>query len=193
VHRHFSLWVWLLSVPTVLSCAEEHFPGSEVMGTFAFTATAPPLDGTCTFAEMPTADFAFTGTFSRNPDGETFFTLAETDRAATFDGQLATSSQSAPRVFQDCNCATGTQVNETITVALLSRSQTDAVGGNCPPNPLDGGVPPPGGGITGPGSTGTSFDAILACGELNDEVEVTSSGCTCGPCFDRYQVEGVRQ
>jgi hypothetical protein len=188
----------------VFACVGVSYPGSEIIGTFDFTAFVPPPDtpappGTCTFSEMPTQDFTFTGTFSRNPDGGTFFTLGDKNRSATFDGQIIASSESAPRQFDECGCSGGTNVDETLTVALLSRSQTDALPdpSRCPGNPLDGGVPPVGGSITGPGSTGSSFDAVLACGILIDNV-VVSASCppspgVCTDCGVSYSVQGVRR
>ena len=195
----------VLGLGGALACVETQYPGSELIGTFDFTAHAvdsvPP--GTCTWVEMPVADFFFTGTFSRIPDGPTFFTLGDINHPATFDGQYITSSQTAPRVFADCLCAEGTQMDETLSVALLSRSQVDALQDptQCPPNPLDGGVPPVGGGVTGPGGTGGSFDAVFACGELVDVV-VPAESCTCAECPDplahrqleyHYPLHGIRR
>jgi hypothetical protein len=175
-----------------------HYPGSELIGTFDFTAFVPPPEslpaGSCTFTEMPTVDFTFTGTFSRNADGETFFTLGNTNRSATFDGQFASSSQSAPRTFEKCACVNNTTVAETLTVALLSRSQVDTLPdpNQCPPSVLDGGVPPIDGGVTGPGSTDAGFDAVLACGLLLDTVE-PGEGCMCDQCSVSYAVHGDRR
>ncbi len=191
-----------LGALAALSCVARPYPGSELIGTFDFTAFVTPPSGAplppevCDFSEMPTQDFTFNGTFSRNTDGTTFFTLGDTDRPATFDGQYISSLQSAARRFDECGCPDGTHVDETLTVALLSRSQVDQLPDSnaCPPNPLDGGIPAVGAGVTGPGSAGpgTSFDALLACGELADVV-VPSDACTCSECRVTYPVQGIRK
>jgi hypothetical protein len=206
VRRLFTLLLTLFVSTTMgTACLGKKYPGSEIIGTFEFTAFVPSSDarppGTCDFSEMPSEDFVFTGTFSRNPDGKTFFTLGDKDRAATFDGQIISSSQSAPRLFDECNCPDDTEVDETLTVALLSRSQTDRLSDptRCPADPLGAGVPPVGGDVTGPGSTGSGFDAVLACGTLTDNVVVKDScptradGSRCEDCGASYAVQGARR
>lgn len=182
------------------ACPDRGFPGEEEMGTFELTAfVGARAAGECDFAEMPTEDFTFRGIFSRNPDGETFFTLNDHDRTATFDGQIARTRETAARRFEDCECPDDTAVEETLEVALLSRSQLDRYrelnpgSTGCPPDALTGGVPPIGGAVTGPGSTPQGFDAVLACGELSDTLLVGSNSCQCSACTSRYRVQGVRR
>jgi hypothetical protein len=167
------------------------------MGMFDFTAVIPTPGSqpdACSFVELPTQNFFFSGIFSRNSDGTAFFTLNDTDRPATFDGQIDTSSETAARIFEACNCPTGTNVMETLTVSLLSRSQVDALPDptTCPSNALSGGTPS-GPGITGPGSTSAGFDAVLACGQLFDAVQLVETDCSCSACGITYAVQGVRK
>ena len=90
---------------------------------------------------------------------------------------------------------------ETITVAVLSRSQNDALGGGpCPGNALDGGVVPnPDAGIFGPGQTTQGYDAVRLCGELTTLVVadglVDGGACEarCGGCTVHYQLRGDRR
>jgi hypothetical protein len=121
-------------------------------------------------------------------------------RSATWDGQVMRSTADARRYFEECNeCVT--RVEETIDVALLSRSQSDAVGNSCPANPLDGGVPQPNdAGIIPPGPRDQGFDALLACGELHTQVLVDEGlpdggPCPekCGACRTTYVLSGERR
>lgn len=195
------LWVLFL----LGSCTSEvKFPGDEVMGTFDFVAE--PLSNGCPFAEITDGGFEFSGTFSRNKEGgEAYFTVGGFSRDAGFDGQAVESWHVAPRRFEACECRVPVQVEEGLRVALLSRSQNDALGGNCPAEPFDGGVPLVGGdaGIEAPGSRTTGFDAIRACGELWDLVrppedcQLTLDDETglprCPECAVGYRVTGVRR
>ena len=168
------------------------YPGDEVMGTFSFTAEIVSND--CNFAEVPDSGFGFQGTFSRDRDaGTAYFTVNGISRSAIFDGQYVTSEATAPRQFGACNC-TSTILDETLKVALLSTSQVASLPdpGQCPANPLDGGVPIPDGGILPPASTGRDFDALRACGELTDVV-VPDAGCSCSTCRFVSRVQGIRQ
>jgi hypothetical protein len=185
-------------------------PGREKMGTYELTAEVVTLaDGgldpgyqDCTLrnpgmTELPSSSFPFEVILTRNPDtNETFLTLGGVTRPATFDGQFVESTFFARREF--ANCCVGAdgqnlgQLEERLRVALLSRSQSDALGGRCPPNPLDGGVPGPDAGVTPPGSIGTGFDALRACGELVDVVRPGDCG-RCSACTLRYPVTGVRR
>lgn len=186
----------LLLVSLLIACTPEpRFPGNEVMGTFAFNATrVEGGEGDCTFSEIQDA-FAFQGTFSRELDGgPAWFTIKDVSRDAGFDGQIVEATLSAPRQFQDCACTT-TQLQETITVALISQSQDELLGGRCPESPLDGGVPPPegeDGGVRGPGSTPSGFDALRACGQLVSIV-IPGEDCACAGCTMTYRLEGVRR
>lgn len=181
---------------TWLACAPEPvFPGDEVMGTFSFAASrVKGGDGDCAFSEAQDS-FDFQGTFSRFPDaGQIFFTVNGVSRDGGFDGQVAEATLAAARQFSACSCST-TQVEETIRVALLSRSQDEHLDGRCPPAPLDGGVPASGsddGGVRGPGSTASGFDALRACGELIDRV-LPGEECACEECRMTYRLEGIRR
>ena len=177
------------------ACIGDRYPGSELLGKFNFTATLPAFDSQanqCEFVELPTVNFTFTGIFSRDSDGTAFFTLNDTDRAATFDGQIITTQNTAPRTFSECQCGVDANVTETLTVALLSRSQDDALAtaNVCPADPLGAGIPPVGGAITGPATTPNGFDAPLACGEMTDAV---AADCICAACNITYAIQGFRQ
>jgi hypothetical protein len=175
-----------------LSCTtSQKFPGSELIGTFIFTASLSSND--CQFSEVPDGGFTFSGTFSYNPGGAAYFTVGRTNRDAGFDGQYVVSEAVAPREFIACQCGNGTLVDETLRVALLSQSQKDASDGGCPPNPLDGGVPLPDGGIQPPQRRGSKFDAVLACGELVDVVIPSAPTCQCPSCTMISTVVGVPQ
>ncbi|MFN0063873.1 MAG: hypothetical protein ACKVPX_15310 [Myxococcaceae bacterium] len=193
----------------VAGCVEPRYPGSEVMGTFAFSAGvslgAPLGEAACTapgppeepFPELPKEPFSFSGTFSRDDPSNpaaAFFSLGGFDQNATFDGQVIRAITSAPRQFAQCECPEVT-VEETLVVALLSRSQRDALESPvCPPNALTGGVPAPdGAAITPPQTTSNGFDAVLACGELIDRVLPNPETCACAPCAVRYPVSGDRR
>jgi hypothetical protein len=171
-------------------------PGNENMGQYQFRAE--PVSISCGLPDLPTNGFDFSGTFSRFRDGGgAYLTLNGLSRDAGFDGQIVTSSHSAPRTFalpDGGGCAPcEMRVIETLRVALLSKSQSSAVGDRCPENPLDGGVPDVDAGVTMPGSTETGFDAVRACGDLFEEI--TGTG-TCDPlcaCLLQYRLVGDRK
>ena len=193
--------------------AEVKDPGDERMGNFEFTVR--PLEISCPFDEADAGVVGFTGftgRFSRNHDGSAaWLTLGVISRPATFDGQVIDSTVSAVRRFTSprqpdgglvplsdggiCLCGQKTQLVETLRVALLSTSQFAAAQGSCPPNPLDGGVPAPDGGVLAPGTTDAGFDALAACGELTDlMVPGDDAQCPeCAGCRMRYQVDGIRR
>jgi hypothetical protein len=192
------------------SCqAQQAFPGTEVMGSFNFTAT--PLGDDCDGSYAgdfppdsgPDSGFGFTATLSRDPGTpQVWFTLNGNSWDAGFDGQYVTVSLTRNRQFTACGTCQMTVV-ETVDFALLSTSQYNAVGQACPQDPLDGGVPLPdggadGGGIFGPRSTPTGFDVALACGTMSDQVEPTDPSCAaqnpgCIPCTFQYGLVGIRQ
>ncbi|MFZ5471850.1 MAG: hypothetical protein ACOZIN_20665 [Myxococcota bacterium] len=192
-----------LAVLAALACARcltsETFPGDEVMGTFSFQAEELSKD--CQLSDIPEGGFGpFTGTFSRiKGQPEAWLTLGEVSREAVFDGQVVSSTRRAPRRFPECQCD-DTEVEETLTVALLSKSQDQEVerlfgAAGCPPSPLDGGVPAPDvdEGIVRPDSTERGFDAVRACGVLVDVV-VPGQSCQCEmPCTLTYRILGERK
>lgn len=176
-------------------------PGT-VMGTFAFTAELPlrpdgGLDTDCPFSELPTSSFDFVGTFSWEPDTpQVWFTLGNVVRGATFDGQIADSTLETERQFEEC--AGGVVMRERLRVALISKSQF-AAGVPCSSAALEPGAlpyaPPE---ITRPGSTGSGFDAVQACGTMEDVVFPIESCETFPPdagltCVMTFSVHGVRK
>ncbi len=186
------------------------FPGDEVLGSFAFSASVlPPLAGEarCNYREMTEdggvdggalAGFSFPATVSRlRESGQTWLSLNGAARNATFDGGLLESPAEGVRRFDACSCeGVEVRVKESLSLRLLSQSQADVLGG-CP----DGGAAPPvdeDAGILPPRATPSGFDAPIACGELVDELVPTyAPGAQCGagcvPCTVRYRLEGARQ
>ena len=190
----------IFGLAAVLVCActpETQLPGDEPMGSYSFEAI--PLELDCRLTDIAEGGFTFTGAFSRDSEsGAAWFRLNNILREAQFDGQVITSSYAAPRVFNDALCkGCSTELQESFALAILSKSQNDASGGSCPEGALDGGIPS-GGGITGPGKVGPSFDAVRACGEWVNEVLATpldGESCDpgCGLCRLRYTVVGARK
>ena len=186
----------LLLAALLLGCPVDGPPGDENMGLYQFRAE--PLSISCGLPDIPNNGFDFSGTFSRFRDGgAVFLTLNGLSRDAGFDGQIVTSSHSAPRTFElpdGGHCAPcEMRVVETMSIALLSKSQSAAVGDRCPDNPLDGGVPGEDAAVTRPGSTVTGFDAVRACGDLFEEIVGTG---TCDPlcaCLLQYRLVGERK
>jgi hypothetical protein len=168
------------------------------MGVWAMTAG----DGvvTCELAEVTGAPFAFDATLTRDSTSDAaWVTLAGYSTEGRFDGQYFSSTGEARRVFAACGeCAT--TVVETITVAVLSRSQTERLGGQCPADALDGGVPAPDdAGLTGPRQTAQGFDAVRLCGTLSTAVVAQGlpDGGACDPrcsaCTTAFQLRGDRR
>jgi hypothetical protein len=186
----FAGWVLVQSA----CLPEASFPGAEVMGTFRFQAQAWSSD--CVgISDLPDGGFPFGGTFSRTQgQSQAWFTLGERSQEATFDGQLFSSTRTAARSFLDCECDEQVQLVETLSVALVSRSQNRVLEGGCPERPLDGGMPgaDPDAGVFLPSSTEKGFDAVRACGELVDQL-VPGPGCRCVGCTLRYTVQGDRE
>jgi hypothetical protein len=170
-------------------------PGEEI-GTFSFTAT--PVSIGCLFQAVPDSGFTFEATLSHEVDSsKAYLRVGNVERAAGFDGQIFVSEHTAPRTFQECNCRGGstTVIDETLRVAVLSRSQDEALKAACPDNVLDGGIPAPSpdSGILPPGPRGGSFDAVAACGDLLDVVVVPDGGCDCSGCSMLFSVRGQRK
>lgn len=171
-------------------------PGDENMGLYQFRAE--PVSLVCGLPDIPAGVFDFSGTISRFRDGgAVFLTLNGISRDAGFNGQIVTSSHSAARTFKlpdagDCG-ACDMRVVETLTVALLSKSQSSAVGDRCPVNPLDGGVPDVDAGVTLPGSTATGFDSVRACGDLFEEIVGAGSCDPLCACLLQYRLTGERK
>lgn len=222
----------VLAVAGAAACTTDApFIGDESMGVFSFTASIPatqtvdggtvatdvPLgDPACPFEEIERRGFTFEGQFSRWQDGRVlegaelpaaYFMLRGITREGTWDGQVFQSTYTAPRRFETTACPAEFEVDETMTVVLLSESQSRALGDQCPAQILpllDGGTPvDPDAGITAPTTRENGFDAIRACGVLTDVIR-SSSGCNFvedagsppGPasfCVVRYRLDGVRK
>jgi hypothetical protein len=206
--------VFALGCAAWLGCPLKPLPGDQSMGLYAMSATNGTRgflsdggnlmeDGgapECQLVDLSAADFIFDATLTRETTSErAWVTLNGYSREGTFDGQVLTSQAEASRVFAECSkCAT--RVVETITVAVLSRSENESVGGTCPDNALDGGVVPnPDAGIFGPGQTTQGYDAVRLCGELSTVVValglVDGGECDpkCGGCTVHYQLRGDRR
>jgi hypothetical protein len=181
------------------------------MGSYRLTASGAV--GDCAFPDgsVSLAPFTFTFALSTGSPDASDVTLtldgcesraSDCPRAATWDGQLLASTASAPRTIVGCACAF--TVTETIDLALLSRSQSAAVGGVCPAAALDGGVPAPNdAGILAPSLGDGGFDSILACGTLavgyapsSDGGAASDGGLPCGgcaACTERFALIGARR
>lgn len=179
------------------ACPSSQKISGEEIASFTFTAKSVSTD--CSFSAIPPFDsdggysFTFDAILSHDPSTtQAYMRLGSVERDAGFDGQVFTSLHSAARLFTECgsNCS-GTTIAETIQVAVLSRSQEQAAGGTCPPNPLDGGVAPPDGGVAGPRSLPGGFDAVRACGVLVDAVIPDGGPCTCSGCSMLFTLEAV--
>lgn len=184
-----------LALLALSGCIEEStLPGEEVLGTF--TLNASPLPGSnCPPAEVPDAGFTFDGTLSRDRDGErAYFIVSGFARDAGFDGQRLTSVQRAsqPGFVPSCgSTCTAVEVEQTVRLLLLSRSQNELYGkGKSCAELLDGGLPLDGGALP-PGVGGDGgFDAVRACGDLSN-LKLPDAGCTCTQCTWSYSVEGA--
>ena len=193
IGRVAGLACWSLA----LACTPTPPPG-EPMGTYSVTAM--PVDIQCQLDDVAPGEISFDATLSREPQSQTaYFTLARYTRDASFDGQIFTSRGEASRTFSACgNCAT--RVVEVFSVAVLSRSQSEALHQQCPPAPFDGGLPQPDdAGVTLPTQTSVGFDAVRLCGELFSWVEAQGlpdggpCDAVCSQCQVRYQVVGDRR
>lgn len=130
----------------------------------------------------------FLAILSRNAGSEAFVTVDGRSRDASWDGQVLTSTVELERTFSNCECTTTqTKVVETLTLTLLSGSQFEALGGQCPTGAL-----PTGPGIVPPSTTAAGFDAVYACGTLVDTI-VAGDDCTCSSCAITYPTIGSRE
>jgi hypothetical protein len=182
-----------------VSCVQEEDLPGQLIGKFQFAvsfvdAGAPTAPG-CAYKDIPAEVSPFTATFTED-GGAVFYTMGGSTSEATFDGQLAEATREAPREFAECACE-GVRLRETIRVTLMSLSQTQALGNQCPENPFaagDGGVPQPepDSGVTLPRRTEFGFDAVKACGELVNEI-IAPDECGCSACTLLYRVDGSRR
>jgi hypothetical protein len=184
----------------VVACVTETvYPGDLVVGTFDFQAQANWPRTDCKpdggdFTQLKDGGFTFAGTFSRDSvDGGVWFTIDGFSRRATFEAsaQRFVTSHRAPAQLPSCGegCQ-GAEIEEMMTVVVLSDSQDQAIGRRCANFP-DGGLPD--GSVPGP--TVNGYDAERACGELKVVfLPGKSANCKCvTPCTAYYGVEGKRR
>jgi len=178
----------------LFACTREITPsGDEVIGSFEFISEPP--SGSCVLSQVPTdAGLAFSATFSLDSRTQTaWMSIGGVEREVVLDGGRMTAKFRAQRVFTDCSCTV--ELEETLDVIFLSRSQNDALLGRCPEGALDGGIPVADGdaGIRPAGAYEDGYDALRACGELTDEL-IVPAGCDCGgTCLLKYPVSGLKQ
>ncbi|MGQ0508934.1 MAG: hypothetical protein ACT4TC_26830 [Myxococcaceae bacterium] len=178
-----------LAIFAVACSGEQTLPGDQAMGSFSFVATRRtpgPNTGCSGYPELELGSFDFEATFSRQRDtGEAWMSAKGVVRGVVFDGQFLEGTASGVRRLKPCGDCTAIDVNvtETFRVALLSRSQAQAVGSTCPP-PLTSVPVDVDAGIVAPSATPLGFDATRACGELMDTF-------TCG--VESYDLVGVRK
>ena len=174
--------------------------GDQVLGTYGLHG-----DGTSKSCSLPAiqATLDLSGTISRQSDGgQTYFYFSLATYDAGFDGQFFTSAPSGPQSigFDDggsCSPCTETQTMA-FKLAILSPSQSKALGDMCPANPLDGGIPAedPDAGIFRPTFTDAGFDGVRVCGELKVTIDGSGTGfcdAICLGCVLNYRVTGQRQ
>jgi hypothetical protein len=193
----------LVSLPVaalVAACVSETvYPGDLTIGTFDFHAQANWTRTDCKadggdFNRLVDGGFDFSGTFSRDStDGGVWFTIEGFSRTATFDApaQRYTTVHRAAAQLASCGegCE-GAQLDETMSVVVLSDSQDRAIGSRCGNMP-DAGVPD--GSVPGP--TANGYDAERACGELKVTfLPGKSAQCKCTvSCTAVYGLEGKRR
>src|SRR6218665_381709 len=194
---------FLLSLPVLLvvaACVSETvYPGDVVIGLFNFHAQADWARTNCNpgggdFSRLSDGGFDFAGTFSRDSvDGGAWFTVDGYSRAATYEApaQRYVSTEKAPAQVASCgeDCK-GSQIEEKLSVVVLSDSQDRAMGSRCANLP-DGGLPD--GSVPAP--TANGYDAQRACGTLSVTfLPGTSENCKCKTsCTAVYGVEGERR
>jgi hypothetical protein len=179
--------------------SEAVLPGDVVVGLFRFHAQSPePSDGGSTNPDMSRltdGGFDFEGTFSRESvDGGAWITVDGFSRVATYDTvtQRYVSTQRSSAPVPSCGEACqGAEIEETLSVVVLSDSQSQSIGDQCEKLASDGGLPD--GSVPGP--TVNGYDAEKACGDLwVTFIPGTRGTCTCEkPYTARYGVEGERR
>ena len=177
-------------------------PGVVEAGLFDFSASvaAAAPEANCG-PDMSDADsFTFEGRFRlENNLSDGYFVYRSTHRAAWFDGQTMVSVHEAEHTPVEGCEACALRVIETLEVALLSETQDEAAGGQCPCGASGGGIPSADGqNIFSPRPVPGGFDAVRACGTLQVRVEATplaQQGCpqACQKEALVYYVEGVRR
>jgi hypothetical protein len=193
----------LVSLPVLALAAacvsETVYPGDLTIGMFDFHAQANWARTDCKadggdFNRLVDGGFDFSGTFSRDStDGGVWFTIEGFSRKAAFDApaQRYTTIHRAAAQLASCGegCE-GAELDETMSVVVLSDSQDRAIGSRCSNMP-DAGVPD--GSVPGP--TANGYDAERACGELRVTfLPGKSAQCKCMvSCTAVYGLEGKRR
>ncbi len=192
----------LLLIPVLAligACVSETvYPGDLTVGTFDFQAQANWSRTDCKpdsgdFNQLVDGGFGYAGTFSRDSvDGGVWFTIDGFSRKGTYEAvaQRYTTNHRAAAQIPSCGegCE-GAQIEETMTVVVLSDSQDRSIGSKCANLP-DGGLPD--GSVPGP--TVNGYDAERACGELKVVFLPGNKDCKCvTSCAAVYGVEGKRR
>jgi hypothetical protein len=193
----------LVSLPVlalVAACVSETvYPGDLTIGLFDFHAQANWARTDCKadggdFNRLVDGGFDFSGTFSRDStDGGVWFTIEGFSRRATFDAptqRYATTHRAAAQLASCGEGCEGAEIDETMSVVVLSDSQDRAIGSRCNNMP-DAGLPD--GSVPGP--TANGYDAERACGELRVTfLPGKSARCKCTvSCTAVYGLEGKRR
>jgi hypothetical protein len=197
--RRRLLLVALPVAAIAIACASETvYPGDLVIGMFDFHAQADWARTDCKadggdFTRLVDGGFDFSGTFSRDSvDGGVWFTIDGFSRAASFDApaQRYVSTHRAPAQIPSCGeSCKGAEIEETISVVVLSDSQDESIGSRCGNLPAAG---MPDGSVPGP--TVNGYDAERACGELKVSFLPGKENCKCvTSCTAVYGVEGKRR
>jgi hypothetical protein len=180
------------------ACPEHTYPGTQIV-TFSLTATPAGLGlEACRdagYTEIPGADagfaFTFSAIFSGTEEGLIqYMTIQDFVRDATFDGTVLSSPYSAPRAFSLCGDA---GVDEELYVLPISLTQSQALSGECPQDPLRPGAIPlnPDAGIHPPGWSVDHFEAVRACGRLRDTIHPAGEK-DCPVCTMEFDITGPR-
>jgi hypothetical protein len=193
----------LVSLPVLAVAAacvsETVFPGDLTIGTFDFQAQANWARTDCKpdggdFNRLVDGGFTFSGTFSRDSlDGGVWFTIDGFSRTAVFDAptqRYVTTHRAAAQLPSCGEGCKGAEIEESMSVVVLSDSQDRAIGSRCANLMTDGGLPD--GSVPGPTLNG--YDAERACGELKVVfLPGKSAECKCvTSCTAVYGVEGKR-
>lgn len=189
----------LLALVFAACVSEAVFPGDVVVGLFNFQAQTSSTEG-CDlngpdFGRLTDGGFEFEGTFSRESvDGGAWLTVRGFSRVATYDPvtQRYVSTQRSSAPVPGCGEACqGSQIEEMLSVVVLSDSQSRSIASRCANLPPGTGLPD--GSVPGP--TVNGYDAEKACGDLRVTfIPGTTGSCTCtAPCSVTYGVEGDRR
>jgi len=192
-------WAIAACVLLGLSCTSP-LPGDVEAGLFDFSASTA-LKENCKPHMADGDSFTFEGRFrleSNLVDGH--FVYRSAHRKLQFDGQTMRSVYEAEHSLVEGCEACAWRVVETLEVALLSETQNEALGGQCPCNASSENIPvDEASNIFPPRPVPGGFDAVRACGSLVARVELpTEQGCLekCRQENEKtvhYYVEGIRR